>query len=272
MIARKSAALAALVALPSVAYADGGLLTIVNWYKAAAKALTGTKEGADYWWPVLAALMVLGLIFVMGQVLGLHKRDPEKMTNEEILPPGNFGLLGLFELMWAVISSTLESVIGKKWENYAPLLGGTFLFIIISNLSGLVPGFAPATEQMNTTLGIALVIFLAFNYVGFKYGKMEYLKHMCGPLLALAPVIFVIELISMLARPVSLSLRLFGNISGDHLVFNVFSTLMNAAGVPFLPIPAAILVFGTLIACLQAFIFMTLSAVYVRLSLDTAHH
>jgi F-type H+-transporting ATPase subunit a len=119
---------------------------------------------------------------------------------------------------------------------------------------------------------MALIIFIAFNYVGLKHGGMNYLKHLCGPVILLAPLMLIIEIIALLARPVSLSLRLYGNVSGDHMVFAVFSSLMRDFHIPFVPVPAALMTFGLLVACLQAFIFMTLSSVYVRLSLDTAHH
>jgi F-type H+-transporting ATPase subunit a len=254
------------------ALAAGGLIQMNNWYYRLGKAIFGTPEAAAYWWPVLGAAFVVVLIVVLGMLSGLHRLEPEKLSDEELLPPPKFGLKGFFEVLWSIVSSTLGSVIGKSWENYATLLGGTFFFIVLCNLSGLVPGFAPATEQMNTTLAMALVIFVAFNYIGLKHGGVDYIKHLAGPILLLAPLMIPIEVISLLARPVSLSLRLFGNISGDHLVFNVFSTLMRDANIPFMPVPAGILVFGTLVAILQAFIFMTLSAVYVRLSLDTAHH
>jgi F-type H+-transporting ATPase subunit a len=243
-----------------------------NWYYAAGRALFGSAEAAAYWWPVLGAAFVVVLIVALGLLSGLYRVKPEKLSDEELLPPPRFGLVAFFELMWSIVSSTLGSVIGKHWDHYATLLGGTFFFIVICNLSGLVPGFAPATEQMNTTLAMALIIFVAFNYIGLKHGGVDYIKHLAGPMIWLAPLMMPIEIISLLARPVSLSLRLFGNISGDHLVFNVFSTLMRNASIPFVPVPAGILVFGTLVAVLQAFIFMTLSAVYVRLSLDTAHH
>ncbi|NBW81454.1 ATP synthase F0 subunit A, partial [bacterium] len=145
-------------------------------------------------------------------------------------------------------------------------------YIICSNLSGLIPGFPPATEFISQNAAMALVIFIAFNLVGLKHAGFDYIKHLCGPVMALAPLMLVIEVIALLARPVSLSLRLYGNVSGDHMVFNVFSTLMRDFHIPFVPIPGALLTFGLLVACLQAFIFMTLSSVYVRLSLDTAHH
>lgn len=261
---------AAFSAIPAFA-AEGGLVTIVNWYHTIATSLLGEEQATRYWTAFASAGGLL-VLTAFGMFAGLHKLEPEKMSDEELLPPKKFGFRAAAELFWAVISSTLESVIGDKWQRFVPLLGGTFMFIILTNLSGLVPGFTPATEHMNQTLACAIVIFLMFNYYGFKYAGLDYVKHLAGPILFLAPLIFVIELISLFARPVSLSLRLFGNIYGDHLVFQVFSTLVRDANVPFVPVPAALLGFGTLVACLQPFIFMTLSAVYVRLALDTAHH
>ena len=85
----------------------------------------------------------------------------------------------------------------------------------------------------------------------------------------MAPLMFLIEFISLLSRPISLSLRIFGNVSGDHFVFAIFSGLMKDLYIPFIPIPAIFLGFGTFVACLQAFIFMTLSAVYIKLALES---
>lgn len=272
----KGGVIAAACGASQTALASGGgngLVQIINWYEATMNLILGDAQAAAYWWPILGTVFALVLVTLVGIFAGLHRLEPEKMSDEELLPPKKFGLRAFVELCWALVSSTLESIIGDKhWEKFAPLLGGTFFFIIITNVSGLVPGFAPATEHMNMTLGMALVIFVAFNFYGLKYGGINYIKHLAGPLLIMAPLMFPIELISLLARPVSLSLRLFGNISGDHLVFQVFSTLVRDAHVPFLPVPAALLGFGILVACLQAFIFMTLSAVYIKLAIETAHH
>lgn len=251
---------------------NSGFVEIANFYHIAAGAIFGA-ENADWWWPVVSTAMVVVAIVVIGNIAGLHRLQPEQMTDEELLPPKKFGFRAFVELGWAVVSSTVESILGKEWQKFVPLLGGTFFFILLANLIGLVPGFAPPTEQMNMTLSIALIIFVAFNYVGLKYGGIYYIKHLFGPVLFLAPLMFVIELIGLMVRPVSLSLRLFGNIMGDHLVFKVFSTLMrDVLNAPWVPIPAVMLLFGLLVACMQAFIFTTLSTVYFRLSLDTAHH
>jgi len=257
------------------AQAAGGL-QIISWYAVLAdyfKAAFGLEIDLATLAPMVSSAAAFVLVTLVGFVAGFHKMKPEMLSDDELLPPRKFGLKAFIEMSWGVVSSTLEKIIGDKaWTHYAPLLGGTFFYIIIANLSGLVPGFPPATEFISQNAAMAVVIFIAFNYVGLKHGGVNYIKHLCGPILFMAPLMFVIEFIALLARPVSLSLRLYGNVSGDHMVFNVFSSLLRDFNAPFLPIPGLLLGFGLLVACLQAFIFMTLSSVYVRLSLDTAHH
>jgi F-type H+-transporting ATPase subunit a len=265
------------VLAPVFAFAsEGGPLRIVSWYAVFAEHLRETfalSIEPGQLTEIVASAAAFVFVTSLGLVAGFYRLKPENLSDEELLPPKKFGLRAFVELCWGVVSSTLEKIVGdRNWHHYAPLLGGTFFFIICSNLTGLVPGFPPATEFINQNLAMAIVIFIAFNYVGLKHAGFDYVKHLCGPVLFLAPLMFMIEVIALLARPVSLSLRLYGNVSGDHMVFGVFSTLMRDFHVPFLPVPGALLVFGLLVACLQAFIFMTLSSVYVRLSLDTAHH
>lgn len=262
---------------PTTALASsGGTLKIISWYSVLSETIhesLGLTIDPSQLSEIVASCAAFMFVTVLGLAAGLYRLKPESMTDEEILPPKTFGFRAFAEMCWGVISSTLEKIIGDNaWHHYAPLLGGTFFFIICANLTGLVPGFPPATEFINQNAAMALVIFFAFNYVGLKHGGINYIKHLCGPVIFLAPLMLIIELIALLARPVSLSLRLYGNVSGDHMVFSVFSTLMRDFHIPFAPVPAALLTFGLLVACLQAFIFMTLSSVYVRLSLDTAHH
>lgn len=264
-----------LFAVSVPAHAAGGL-QIISWYAVFAdylRSTLGLDIELDTFAPMISSAAAFLFVTLVGVFAGFYKIRPESLSDEELLPPKKFGLIAFIELCWGVVSSTLEKIIGDKaWTHYSSLLGGTFFFIIIANLSGLVPGFPPATEFISQNAAMALVIFVAFNYLGLKHGGVNYIKHLCGPILFMAPLIFVIEFIALLARPVSLSLRLYGNVSGDHMVFNVFSTLLRDFNAPFLPIPGLLLGFGLLVACLQAFIFMTLSSVYVRLSLDTAHH
>lgn len=266
-------AMALVFAAPGYA-SNGGITPVANLYQWILGQVVG-PDAAHHWWPVLASLSVVVLIAVCGLLCGFYRMQPEAMTDEELLPPARFGIRGFFEMAWGVVDSTLSSVLGEhSWQRYAPVLGGAFIFILLANLSGIIPGFAPATEQMNLNLAMGLVVFLYFNYHGIRAAGMKYFKHLLGPVWWLAWLLLPIETLGVFARPLSLSLRLTGNISGDHLVYSVFASLMNNIGLPWLPVPAIFLGFGTFVACLQAFIFMILGAVYVQMSLDTAedHH
>ena len=154
-----------------------------------------------------------------------------------------------------------------EWEPRPlfPLLGTYALFILCMNLLGLVPGFNPPTDQFNVTLPFALIIFVVTHYLGIKVHGSRYLKQFTGPLWWLAPLMLPIELITHCVRPMSLSIRLFGNMTGDHKVVAVFTAIL-AVG---LPIPFMGL--GVLISVLQAFVFVLLSAIYFESAMSEAH-
>src|SRR5690606_6463329 len=138
-------------------------------------------------------------------------------------------------------------------------------FIFFSNLSGLVPGFPPASESINTNLAMALVVFIIYQVAGLREHGPGYIKQFLGPIVWLSWLILPIELISHLARPVSLSLRLYGHIFGEHLVLSVFT------GLTCLLVPAALLFFGVLVAFLQSFVFTLLSSIYISMAVSHDH-
>ena len=138
-------------------------------------------------------------------------------------------------------------------------------FTIFSNLLGVFPGFYPATQNLNSTLACASVIFIVYNYMGFREHGWGYLKHFMGPIIYLAPLMIIIEVVSHLVRPASLSLRLFWNMFGDHLVLQIFSNLT-----PYI-IPAIFIGLGVFVSFLQAFIFTILSSIYISLSTSHDH-
>ena len=143
---------------------------------------------------------------------------------------------------------------------------GVFIFILTSNLSGLVPGFPPATESFNLNLALGVLVFVVYNASGFwVHGFKGYMKHFMGPFAFLAPVFFCLELVSHAARPLSLSFRLAANIFGDHMLLGVF------AGMVPLVVPAALMVFGLLVACIQTFVFTMLTSIYISMAISHDH-
>ena len=187
-----------------------------------------------------------------------------RRTEERLVPEPRGTLINLFETTVESILGLMEGIIGPDAPKYFPLIGALFIYIFISNVLGLIPGFLPPTDNINTNLACSLTVFLYYNAMGIKsHGLKNYIKHFMGPILWLGPLVFVIEIIGHLVRPLSLSLRLFGNITGDHLVLGIFSDL-----VPVL-IPVIFLALGLFVSFIQAFVYSLLSIIYIALA--TAH-
>jgi F-type H+-transporting ATPase subunit a len=136
----------------------------------------------------------------------------------------------------------------------------------VCNLCGLFPGFFPPTASINTTLSCAVPVFIATHVIGIKYHGAKYVKHFLGPIWWMSPLILVIEIIGHLARIMSLSFRLFGNIMGHELVLGI---LFMLAGVFFAPLP--IMAMGIFVSFVQAFVFFLLSIMYFALAMEPAH-
>lgn len=212
----------------------------------------------DYVW---GSLVVLLLIILAGL-----KIKSTLSKEESVLPDEKFSIRSIFEILTIdFLFDLFTNMLGSRElaKRYFPLLGATFFFILIANLLGLVPGFSSPTGNFNTPVACALVIFVMYNYYGFKANGIEYLKHFAGPVIFLAPLMFVIEIISHFVRPVSLSLRLFMNMTGDHMVLGVFTNLVHYV------VPAIFIGLGIFVSFLQAFIFTVLSAIYIALA--TSH-
>ncbi len=169
---------------------------------------------------------------------------------------------GMQNIMEAYLQGVIAmgtDVIGKKQaKKYLPLVATLGLFIFVSNMMEIIPGFEPPSGNINMTLTLAVIVFLYYNYEGIKKnGVIHYFAHFMGPVPVLAPLMFPIEIVSHLSRIISLSFRLFGNIKGDDLFVAVL--LMLAPWVA--PLPGfALMSFS---AILQTFIFMILTYVYL---------
>jgi F-type H+-transporting ATPase subunit a len=166
--------------------------------------------------------------------------------------------------------SLLDDFVGPKGRRYLPLVGSMFLLILLSNLAGLVPGLMAPTSNLNVTLGCALTVWVFYHIQGVReQGIVAYVKHFAvppGSPVAMAPLMLIIEIISHLARVMSLTLRLFGNIFGEELVIIILASL-----VPFI-VPLPMMFLGLLTGTLQALIFVILTMVYLGAAVTVEHH
>jgi F-type H+-transporting ATPase subunit a len=201
-----------------------------------------------YMWLVMGILIISGIIFGKGVQL-----IPKKGQN-------------FFEVIIDGLENFIVEITGPEGKAFFPFLATIFLFILISNLIGLIPGFFSPTANLNTTLALALCTFVFTHIIGVKYHGVKYIKHFLGPVWWLAPLLFPIELIGHLARVMSLSVRLFGNIFGKETVLTILFLL---AGLYLAPLP--ILFLGILVSFIQALVFMLLSTIYFVGSMEHAH-
>ncbi len=201
-----------------------------------------------YSWFVMLVLFICGFIATKGLSL-----VPSKMQN-------------LFELVIGGLEDFMVDITGEEGRWFFPLAATIFLYIFVSNLIGIVPGLFPPTANLNTTLSCALVVFCFTHFIGIKYHGIGYIKHFLGPVWWLAPLIFIIEVIGHLARVLSLSMRLFGNMFGHE---KVLSILFPLAGIFLAPLP--IMGLGIFVAFVQAFVFLLLSIIYFTGSMEHAH-
>lgn len=220
------------------------------------------------------------LLVILG--LAIWYRSRLKSVAEELIPGERVSLKNVIQVSVEALYHLIKGIIPHDTTSYFPLLAAVFIFIFMSNVMGVFPGVLPPTENLNTNYAVAIVVFFYYHIVGLrKVGFKAYMNHFIGPslgssiglilfrLLFMAPLLFCIELISHLMRPFSLSLRLFGNIYGDHQVLATFQELTQ--GTIFFFIPVVFLAFGIFVSFIQAFVFTLLSSVYVGLAVAHDH-
>ncbi len=167
-------------------------------------------------------------------------------------------LQSVLELIIQFFENLLSELIGKDGKIYLPMVGTLGLFILACNLMGLVPGFMSPTSKLNVTVGCALTVFVYYHWQGIKsQGLFKYFKHFMGPIPFLAPLMVPIEIISHFSRPLSLSMRLFGNIFAEELLI-----LIMASIIPFL-LPIPFMLIAIITAVVQAYVFVLLSCIYI---------
>lgn len=213
-----------------------------------------------------AHVATLGVATVVSVGLGLAARASLGKGEAAVMPASKFSLRGIMEMLTEMMDGLADMVIGNHGKHYVPFFTSVFFFVLLNNLLGMVPGMTPATENINTTFGFGLLMFAFYNFEGVKEnGVWNYLKHFMGPVLFLAPLMFVIELVSHMVRPFSLGLRLANVMMGDHTVLSVFLDLVPIG----VPIPFYML--GLFVCFVQAFVFTLLSMVYVAFAIAHDH-
>ncbi|HWR58673.1 MAG TPA: F0F1 ATP synthase subunit A [Thermodesulfovibrionales bacterium] len=176
------------------------------------------------------------------------------------------GLQNFVEVLVESLMKLAEENIGHKWGMYFfPLIGTIGLYILVNNFMGLIPGFTAPTSNINCTASMAIPVFLATHYYGVKVHGVKYIKHFTGPIIWLAWLMLPIEVIGHIVRPLTLSVRLFGNMIAKHMI--LFALAMIA---PII-IPVAILGLGVLVSLIQAFVFVLLTSLYLAGSVEEAH-
>lgn len=189
-------------------------------------------------------------------------------NNLKMIPSG---IQNLVEVLMEFLIGQTRSSIGTKWgDKFLPLLGTLFIYILVCNLFGLIPGFESPTSNVNTTFSMAIPVFIIYQYMGFRVHGIRYLEHFLGPIRSIYAIpfmmfMFIVEWVTHLARPLTLGVRLFGNMFGKHLLLMVLGMLAP------LIVPVAFLILGTLVSVLQAYVFMLLTAVYIAGAVEESH-
>jgi F-type H+-transporting ATPase subunit a len=203
---------------------------------------------------------------VLAVIARLQLNSAEKREDQGLVPDEKLTVRNFFEIVSEKLYGLAVNVMGKHGaEKYFPVVGALFLFIFVSNFIGLVPGLLPPTDNLNTTFALGAFVFIYYNFVGLKENGLAYLKHFAGPVLWLAPLMLVVEIASHVFRPISLGLRLRGNIMGDHVVLGIFNDLLPYA------VPAIFYGVGLFVSLVQAFVFCLMTMVYISLSASHDH-
>lgn len=215
---------------------------------------------------VLGVILVGTVLVLFTWVARTQLAQVMQTADGGLIPESRLSFRNFFEIIAEKLYALVESVVGPHdAARFFPLVGTLFVFIFCSNFLGLIPGFLPPTDNINTTLALGTVVFGYYNFIGFKEHGIGYLKHFFGPVWWLAWLMLPIELISHFVRPFSLGLRLRGNIMGDHMVLSIFLEKTK------LIIPVIFYGLGTFVCFIQAFVFCLLTLVYISMASSHDH-
>jgi len=214
----------------------------------------GLSHFAHEWQHVIYSWLAMLILIVGGLLLG---------KGLQLVPRKGQSML---EFVVGSLEDFMVDITGPEGRAFFPFIATIFLYILVSNLMGLVPGLFSPTANINTTASMAICTFVMTHIIGIKFHGVKYVKHFLGPIWALAPLMLIIELIGHFARVMSLSIRLFGNIFGKEKVLGILFAL---AGFALVPLP--ILFLGILVSFIQALVFTLLSTIYFAGAMAEAH-
>jgi F-type H+-transporting ATPase subunit a len=196
------------------------------------------------------------LVLVIGAIILRRQLSVEK--------PGK--LQQAMEIFLEFTQNLTDEMIGHGARRYVPLIGTLGLFIVICNILGLIPTFVTPTASIQVPLGCAVLVFIHYNFQGLRqHGVLGYLRHLCGPMMAIAIIMLPTELLSNVLRMLSLSVRLWANMLVGGILEHVFTGLIPVA------IPAVFMALHIFESFLQAYVFMILPALYISLAIQEEH-
>lgn len=207
---------------------------------------------------LIATLLILGAAYVRSR---LAKIDAA------VVPDESLTLRTFVEVFLDYFYNLAKDVMdAKRAKKYFPLIATSACFVFCANVMALLPGFPIATTSLSITLGTALVVFLLFNFWGLKENGLGYIKHLAGPVWYLAPLVFPIEVISLLVRPITLALRLMLNMSVDHLLLAIFMGFLTVL------VPLPVMILGCIVVLVQTLVFTLLTCIYIGLATEHEEH
>ena len=233
--------------------------------------LVETEPGEMQFGHVLGSVLVLIIVGVLAYRSKLRTAN----TADAVVPDEKFGAATFVELFVETVYQQMANIMGRKAAKYfLPIIGACAFYILFSNALGLIPGLTPPTDKLSTTVMLAVIIFLFTHIYGLKHNGVGHVKHLFGPWLGPLGIpvnilMFAIECVSHLVRPVSLSVRLAGNMTADHAVLGAFLGFGVAS---FFLVPLPVYILGALVVVVQTAVFCLLSTVYIAMAIAHEEH
>lgn len=224
--------------------------------------LHGAPDWHDFE-PIITSALV-GLVLI---AISLRVRSRLANIEDAVIPDDRLTLRTFMEVFLGYFYDLAKSVMdAERAKKYFPVIGGSACFVFFANVVALLPGFPVCTSSLSITTGSALVVFVLFNLYGIKENGWNYIKHLAGPAWYLAPLIFLIELISLCVRPVTLAVRLMLNMAVDHLIVAIFLGLVGV----LVPLPAMMITI--VVVVVQTLVFTLLTSIYIGLATEPMEH